>query len=570
MPFDIKEFLFKHVEKAILGIIAVLVIIGLLPPAGDKLNVGQVDSMISQIEQNVRTAESKARQTPVRPRDMISETIRNWFELYKGFNVALSDKSYMTVDQKEYDREKVTAVAKGMGKGWAKIYPPEKLVAKPYRGFIKLEIYLNPEQERLLASKKMTVGDFLTGYLIFRKREGDEEGRWIQIIEKPHKLVPNRDLSVAAPLPVAPVPGRTGPERVPPGTMRGGGPSSTAPVGGGAATPEEVMRLYRTGKMTREMQERIFGGGPAGPMGPGTGGQMPGGGPYQPGAPGTPYKRPEDFMQRTVYMFVDKNVDPDESYSYKARFVADLKDPDLPEKERILESGLSDATPYKKILDEIEFYIRGGTEELVVIPIRKWRTIEGRRAASEKERLKAEAADVKIRSDSSAEDAGDFDIPMYGGEWVEATFQVKKGEKIGRVEEIYKKDAYGKMQSYKVDFFTGCTLVDAKYAIHLEKKVTKENVFDNAGRIIGDVVVEKRLTSEKLQIVYLDRKGNLKSMWQGAPRRERRLGPSRTAPQRTRGSGRTPGVPPGAVGPGGVPYPVPGAGGTTTRKTRRR
>ena len=322
-------------------------------------------------------------------------------------------------------------------------------------------------------------------------------------------------------------------------------------------SPEEQMRkMLQSGGATAEM---LFGTG-GGAVPPEMRGYGPGV-PSQP-QPGRPFEGRGGFLQRTVYMFIDKKVDPDESYSYKVRFVADLKDPDLSEKERILESMLSDATGYEKILAEIEFFVKGGTEDLIIIPIRKWRYIEGQQPlVSEKERLKAEASDVKIRSDASVEDVGDFDIPMYGGEWVDATFQVKKGEKIGRVKELHKRDPYGKVRRFEVDFFTGCTLVDVKYAIRLEKKVVKENVFDNVGRIIGQRDVEKRLTAEKLQIVYLDRKGNLKNMWEGTEERKRPLRTTRprVPGQREQGSRRRtrreriPGVPPEMMGPGGVP-----------------
>ena len=96
-----------------------------------------------------------------------------------------------------------------------------------------------------------------------------------------------------------------------------------------------------------------------------------------------------------------------------------------------------------------------------------------------------------------------------------------------------------------------------------QKNIEKKNLYDKKGNIIGTKSIEMRLPANKLQIVYLDRKGRFKRMWagktfdiEGGKRPIRRAKTTRT-PRRAKRSRREmpaaiPGMMPG-VGPEGLP-----------------
>jgi hypothetical protein len=341
----------------------------------------------------------------------------------------------------------------------------------------------------------------------------------------------------------------------------------------GVISSQEMQRILAGGAIPPEVQNRLTGGGgmmPAGPGYPPTGGTDST--VIQPYGPGTGYV--EETVKKAKFMYIDDDIQQDELYSYKVKFVGYLAVPDLTEDERNVEGTFSEVTEFTKMEDDIEFHLAGGTPQFVSIEV--WRWIFAQSAVlpeSEVDRLKAEA-NLGIASDAVTGEREVSKIPTAAGHWEKETFQVKKGDAIGRSKTLYKKDALGNMGTYEVDFYTGCTLVDAKYGTYLVKDIVEENVYDEKGKIIGKLTVEKRRPTEKLQIVYLDRKGNLQKKWQGVPERERapraatprrrptgpsgRETPSRRTPTRgtprERGPETGPIMPPSVTPPAYTPY----------------
>lgn len=152
----------------------------------------------------------------------------------------------------------------------------------------------------------------------------------------------------------------------------------------------------------------------------------------------------------------DTNVEPDVSYQYKVEVVLES-----PEKHM---SATSLPSNLVKALSDIEIYLRGGTELLANIEVRKW----------------------LVEVDN----------------WISKSFRIRPGEAIGNPVVVSLRDEKGrffidaekKLVKQEVNFSTGCTLVD------LEKRVK----FDPKKNLAK---------SPTLRMAYLNLKGGLEYKW---------------------------------------------------------
>jgi len=215
--------------------------------------------------------------------------------------------------------------------------------------------------------------------------------------------------------------------------------------------------------------------------------------PAAPSGPGKPAAKGSQKLQPLVAfgdvnLFVDTAVNPDLEYVYRVRFWArDLTAEGAGQAETLIasafapETGTQPASPRP----DTEFYLTGGdpTQDKAFILVRKW-------------------------------------MPSHNA-WAVRTYWVAPGEEIGRAEVMAKTDAAGslvvdaagKPVMETVDFSTDCVLLDFRKRPRAFEMGGVTSKYDPATGTMLSVDNEDSMLYDWLQIVFSDRKGNLRMKW---------------------------------------------------------
>ncbi len=118
---------------------------------------------------------------------------------------------------------------------------------------------------------------------------------------------------------------------------------------------------------------------------------------------------------------------------------------------------------------------------------------------------------VEFDLNSAGGGRASFEVRAYiNGEWNTRKFFVARGGLIGE-----KVRRYG---VEPIDFSTGCVLVDIDLnASRIEKWVEEKRVFDDGGNLIRIDKIPRKREVHSPRVIYQDRKGNPRILWQRKP-----------------------------------------------------
>jgi len=600
MAFDFKRFFIDHIEKIVLAAVAFGLVWSLVPPSRTYLD------LVDRIKRDSQSLDGKMR-TQSLPEIEIADDLKDpsrsldvaWGkpmgELPVGGLVA--DIVYGPPEAATEEAEKAVVV------------PPESVEAVSARGAIVVVATVDVEKQLDLlprafrreavtarpglwgapgregfAAPAQPAGpgkSFLVGYEVYRKQVGVDKD--FKLIARKEEEIPisHRTGAVGQPGTRGPeIPGATPAFAIPPGM----------PAEAPSAAPSPPSR--EPSRPARPSQQRKP------PVGPGQmyvppGQVLPSGGPTYPGRPEVAEEEEEriEIPEGDIY-YLDKDVKPDEEYVYKICFLA--LNPAAPAEaspeERFIRSPLagSPESAATKILEDVRFFFVGGTPQKVSLLVQRWIYEEKPEEEEAASRTRGLSAGVRGMVPFGEVGAIPPEIPRYGagvlpgarrepseiekelgvgGHWVGRTFVLEPGQRIGSKRRVTTKKGE-EYETQLIDFYTGCTLVDVITRLRMVKRKIKVAKFTEEGEVQEFQEREQVIPKKEFAIIYIDRKGRLQTMAQGAPPLKKRAAPRRERqPARP---GYQPTVP-GEVPPELVPRVVPERGrpGETLSQKRR-
>ncbi len=210
------------------------------------------------------------------------------------------------------------------------------------------------------------------------------------------------------------------------------------------------------------------------------------------------------------YYFVDERIDPDVKYEYNVVIVC--RNPVYSKyresAEKVAELVKSDAattppTNDVQVSSYKKWYFQGGSNaNQMEVGVFKVRCFVGGRGAFSPEEIKQ----IVLELSTGAKAAPAKKSTEPEGEWVEQSFNVRPGEEIGGRVSIL---VAGEKEKREVDFATGCVVV----AIQNDVQVSEDR---RTVTVPGTLTKEERVTRlviPKLRLDYMDKKGALRTKW---------------------------------------------------------